>query len=149
MVSFRTSDQCKGCGKTLPAPAAAPAHHATQSASHYQPSGNYQHAPVEYSRYDDNPSSSKSPVAESDEKEAKPWQSFLFGLVMFGVAFFSYNFFDEWEREGGRRSVNMILYALYSVLGKTGVAVILVIAGIVFICSAFSGSGKTKQGYST
>jgi hypothetical protein len=41
-------------------------------------------------------------------------------LALFG-ALLLYDF-NEWEREGGSRRMNVILYGLYSVLGKWGVA---------------------------
>jgi hypothetical protein len=138
MVSFRTPEnQCKGCSKPLP--------ESVKPELNQHQSGNYYEAPVEtYSRRD----SRATRADDSDEKQDSPWQSFLYGLGLIGIAIFAYYYFDNWEQSGGVRRVNVILYALYSVLGKTGTAGVLGVAGVALMVSALFG-GKSKQEYST
>jgi hypothetical protein len=61
---------------------------------------------------------------------------------LFGFSFFLVHYFSEWEQTGGERSVNTILYGLYMLLGKWGVAALLWLGSAALVWQGL----KKRQG---
>jgi hypothetical protein len=61
-----------------------------------------------------------SPVATASRKEL-----IVFAVLLVGLSFFLVYYFNDWEQSGGERTINAILYGLYMLLGKWGLAALL------------------------
>lgn len=74
---------------------------------------------------------------DAADNEDGPVSLMFMGLVCLAIAVFSYNFFAGLEQNGGSVRINAIIYGIYKLLGKSGVAGLFGLAGLVLLHKAW------------
>ncbi len=69
----------------------------------------------------------KAPATSGD----KWWQSMLFAVVLLGGGVWLFKVFNDLEQKGGQIRMNVVIIAIYKVLGKWGVLGVMLLGGIV------------------
>jgi hypothetical protein len=76
------------------------------------------------------------PTKKTPKTEGVEIGNLVYALFLFGFGCFMLWYFDEWEQEGGERTINTIVYGLYMLLGKWGLAALCWIGSGVIVVKA-------------
>jgi hypothetical protein len=86
------------------------------------------------------------PGATTPAKKERWWTNFIWAPLMVAAAVYFYIDLTRFEEEGGTRRMNVIIIAVYHVLGKWGVVGVFALAAIVFVVTGVMGFRKRNAG---
>lgn len=91
----------------------------------------------------DQPTEAGKTDAGGEEEEDSPWGTLIFGIGMMIGAVWLYWYFGKLEAEGGEVRMPAIIWAVYGMIGRTGLAVI---AGLIGALATWAGISDLRKG---